>query len=305
MDKPLVSIIVPAYNAEKYLKETIKSVLTQTYTNWELVIVDDGSTDGTVALVKNWAAKDKRILYFYQVNQRMASARNTGIKNAKGKYIAFLDADNVFLPKKLEAQVAYLEAHPECGLSYGRILHFYDGAPDILYENKNETPLDDGDQFKDLLHRNAINVLSVLVRKEFFDKYGAFQQGWRACDEHYIWVNLAVHGVKFSFLPEVVGLLRLHAREDSRRADHIYDTALHFLQLLDIVESSLPPVKKVKYASDFKELRKEWRSKLFIGKLLKNPMTSWFLLPLYHRHRGKNFIKVKDKNLIDAVLGKR
>src|SRR2546423_988247 len=100
MESPLVSIVVPAYNAEKYLEETIQSVIAQTYPNWQLVIVDDGSTDNTAEIVKSWALRDKRIFYYYQTNQRMASARNNGIRRATGKYIAFLDADNIFLPNK-------------------------------------------------------------------------------------------------------------------------------------------------------------------------------------------------------------
>jgi glycosyltransferase involved in cell wall biosynthesis len=289
--KPLVSIVTPAYNGENYLDETIRSVVAQTYPNWELIIVDDGSKDRTAEIVKAWAAKDARIQYVYQENQRMASARNNGIKHAKGKYVAFLDHDNIFLPKKLELQVAHLEAHPEIGVSYAKIFHFYHPDTKTLYENRNEKPLAE-DQFRDLLHRNAINVLSVLVRKEYFDKYGAFQQGWKACDEHYVWINLAEHDVRFGFLPETVGLLRLHKKNDSARPGHIYDTAFYFLQLLDIVENRLPADKKEKYAGDIAALHKEWRWKLIAGKLMKNPLTSWFFLRLYLSHRGENFTKV-------------
>jgi glycosyltransferase involved in cell wall biosynthesis len=291
MDQPLVSIITPAYNSEKYLDETIRSVLAQTYPHWELIIVDDGSKDNTAAMVQAWAKKDERIRYIYQENQRMASARNNGIRHAMGKYIAFLDHDNLFLPRKLEVQVAYLEANSGVGVSYAKILHFYHPNKDVLYENKNEVPLAE-DQFRDLLHRNAINVLSVLVRKECFDKYGAFQQGWRACDEHYVWINLAEHDVRFAFLPEVVGLLRLHIANDSGRPDHIYDTAFYFLKLLDIVEGCLPKEKREKYAGDIAALRREWHWKLFVGKFMKHPLTSWLVLPAYLSHRGKNFTKI-------------
>lgn len=291
MDNPLVSIVTPAYNGENYLDETIRSVIAQTYPNWELIIVDDGSKDGTAAIVKGWAEKDPRIKYIYQENQRMASARNNGIKHAKGKYVAFLDHDNIFLPKKLELQVAYLESHPEVGVSYAKIRHFYHPDATVLYENVNEKPLAE-DQFRDLLHRNAINVLSVLVRKECFDKYGAFMQGWKACDEHYVWINLAEHDVRFEYFPEVVGLLRLHVGNDSARPAHIYDTAFYFLKLLDIVEVRLPAQKKEKYIGDIRALRREWKRKLFIGRLMKNPATSWFFLRLYLMHRGQNFTKV-------------
>ncbi len=294
MDKPLVSVVVPAYNAEKYLDETIKSVVAQAYSNWELIIVDDGSTDGSAAIAKAWAEKDKRIIYVYQTNQKMATARNTGIARAKGKYIAFLDADNLFLPKKLEMQVAHLEAHPEVGVSCAHILHFYEHEPQVLYENKNEVSLAE-DQFSDFLHRNSVNVLAVLVHKECFDKYGAFQEGWKACDEQYVWINLAAHSVPFAYIPDTVGLLRLHDREYSVRREFIFETATYSLKMLDIVEAALTPERQAKYKEDFAALRKEWNRKLFIGKLLQNPLFSWFMMPLFLLHRGKNFTKATKK----------
>lgn len=164
-EKNLVSIIIPAYNAEKFLGEALDSVLKQTYADWEAIVVDDGSTDGTAEIAKNYSLKDRRIKYVYQENRRMAAARNKGISIAKGEYVAFLDADNIFWPNKLEAQVWFLESHPNCGISYARIRHFYNGRPGVLYENKNEEPIR-GDALRSLLWRNSINVLSVLIRKE-------------------------------------------------------------------------------------------------------------------------------------------
>jgi glycosyltransferase involved in cell wall biosynthesis len=289
--EPLVSVITPAYNAESYLDVAIESVIAQTYSAWELIIVDDGSTDGTAALVKSWAAKDPRIVYLYQKNQRMASARNTGLKHAQGKYIAFLDADNLFLSDKLKTQVTYLESHPDVGVVYSRIIHFYDREPGVFYENKNEKPLAE-DQFRDLLYRNAVNVLSVLIRKECFDRYGAFQEQWKACDEHFVWINLAAHDVRFAFLPETVGRLRLHPNEYSRRPEFIYDTAFYFLKLIPIIEQSLSAEKRARYQADFGILRRRWERKLLAGKFLKNPLTSWFLMPLYQRHFDDNFTKL-------------
>ncbi len=304
MEKPLVSVVVPAYNAEKYLDEAIRSVLSQTYSNWELIIVDDGSTDGTAALVKKYAAQDTRIAYFYQTNQRMASARNAGIKQARGKYIAFLDADNLFLPKKLEVQVAHLEANLGVGVSCAKILHFYGREPNVLYENKNESPLAE-DQFRDLLHRNSINVLSVLIRKECFEKYGAFKENWRACDEQYVWINLAANGVKFAHLSEIAGLLRLHANEYSRRSELIGGAPVRSPVICENVVGRLLLEKKEKYRPDFAALRTTWQKKLLIGKLLKHPAFSWLLMPFYIRHFEKNFTRVENRNLVDSILAKR
>jgi teichuronic acid biosynthesis glycosyltransferase TuaG len=95
---------MPAYNAEKYIGDSIKSVLAQTYSNWELIVVDDGSTDGTAAVVREFVDRDNRIKYFYQENGRLGKARNTGIGHAAGPLIAFLDSDDLWVETKLEAQ---------------------------------------------------------------------------------------------------------------------------------------------------------------------------------------------------------
>ena len=290
---PLVSIITPAYQAEKFIDETIRSAISQTYKNWELIVVDDGSTDKTAEVVKKWADLDSRIIYHYQKNQRMASARNAGIKLAKGKYIAFLDADNLFLFNKLKDQVDFMESHSDCGLCYGKILHFYHEEPEKFYENKNETPFAEEDLFLETLRRNFINVLSVLVRKENFNKYGAFMPGWEACDEQYVWVNLSYHKVKFCYLNKVVGHLRLHKESDSANNNYVYIASKKFLDLLDLVESWLNENEKKKYLPEINNLRSIWKKKLFIGKLVKNPILTWILLPLFLKRRDKNFIPVK------------
>lgn len=287
MDKPLVSIITPAYNAEPYLEEAIKSAQAQVYQNWEMIIVDDGSTDGTAEIAKAHAAKDPRIRYFYQTNQRMASARNAGIALAKGQYIAFLDADNIFFPQKLEKQVACLESHPDCGICYGKIRHFYHGQSDVLYENPRPQPMDD--IFRHALYQNFINVLSVMVRKEAFDKYGAFQPGWWGCDEHFVWINLSYHGIKFFPIDEVVGLERLHRDSDSRQAIFVRETAKCFLQLLDIVESWLTPDEKIRYGTDIAVLRGRWKKVQFVGTLLANPVIAPVLMPLYLWRRNRQY----------------
>lgn len=105
----LVSIIMPAYNAEKYIEEAIQSVLKQTYTNWELVIVNDCSTDKTEQIIKKYQEQDQRIkLYSLPKNQGVANARNAAIENAFGRYIAFLDSDDIWLPEKLEKQIMFM-----------------------------------------------------------------------------------------------------------------------------------------------------------------------------------------------------
>ncbi|MDQ0206792.1 glycosyltransferase family 2 protein [Alkalicoccobacillus murimartini] len=112
MTEPLVSVITPVYNSERFLGETIQSIMNQTYPNWELILVDDGSTDESMKIAKSFADKDSRIsVVQLQTNNGAAGARNEGINQARGKYAAFLDSDDLWLPEKLERQVHFMEAN--------------------------------------------------------------------------------------------------------------------------------------------------------------------------------------------------
>jgi glycosyltransferase involved in cell wall biosynthesis len=107
----LVSIIVPCYNYGYFLPETLDSILAQSYTKWECIIVDDGSTDNTKDVATTYLITDQRFRYIYQNNRGLSAARNTGIKLSKGSYIQFLDADDLLQEKKLESQICFLEQH--------------------------------------------------------------------------------------------------------------------------------------------------------------------------------------------------
>ena len=109
MDKSLISVIVPCYNQSEFLDESLGSIFFQTYTNWECIIVNDGSTDETSAIAKKWQAKDKRFKYIWQKNAGLSAARNTGLAAAKGNFIQFLDADDVITPDKFQLSINFLE----------------------------------------------------------------------------------------------------------------------------------------------------------------------------------------------------
>src|SRR5690606_8681821 len=108
--KALVSIITPMFNSEAYISETINSVLNQTYTNWELILIDDGSTDRTVNIIKNFMERDERIKFYeLELNSGPAFARNIGINKAKGKYLTFLDADDIWFSNFIESSIEAIE----------------------------------------------------------------------------------------------------------------------------------------------------------------------------------------------------
>lgn len=126
---PLVSVVTPFFNAEKYFEEAIESVLAQTYDNWELLLVDDGSTDGSTAIAQRYAQKyPEKIRYLEHSchqNRGKSVSRNLGINSGRGQYLALLDADDVFLPEKLEKQVAILESQPDTVMVYGPTRYWY------------------------------------------------------------------------------------------------------------------------------------------------------------------------------------
>ncbi len=116
MNVPKISVVMPTYNAEPYLRESIESILSQTFADYEFIIINDGSTDGTKGILDSFSEIDCRIKVFHQNNKGVASSLNLGCKHARGKYIARMDADDISLPSRLEKQIRYLERHPEIGI---------------------------------------------------------------------------------------------------------------------------------------------------------------------------------------------
>ncbi len=209
--EPLTSIIIPAYNAGKYVGEAVESALAQTYPNIEIVVIDDGSTDDTSAVLRPYAERGA-IVYVRQENRGLSGARNAGIRRARGEFIALLDSDDIFLPRKIERQVADLAAHPECGVSYCRAVHFYDGDPgrtfDIAYRYYSG-----GEVFPHLLRMNFINPLTVVLRRSAIERAGLFDESYRRSEDWEYWVRLAYAGIEFRYLPEALGRYRM--RHDS------------------------------------------------------------------------------------------
>jgi teichuronic acid biosynthesis glycosyltransferase TuaG len=128
MNDPLVSVIMPAFNAEKYIEESINSVIGQTFLNWELIIINDGSTDSTEHIAGKYAATDARVKLVTQENKRLGAARNTGILNSKGNWIAFLDADDLWMPDKLKKQLCVAKTEPKAGVIFTDGFTFYDNS---------------------------------------------------------------------------------------------------------------------------------------------------------------------------------
>jgi len=174
MISPIISIVMPAYNAANFISQTIESVLAQTFIDFELLILDDGSTDRTLEIAKNYALRDRRIQVLSQTNQGVSATRNHGVKIAKGKYIAFLDADDIWLPEKLAAHIAHFTANSNLAVSFSRVEFMsFDGKPTGQISTSRLINL----QPKDFLYENPTTTMSnPCVRADVFAQVGGFAE---------------------------------------------------------------------------------------------------------------------------------
>lgn len=221
---------MPAYNAAVFIAESIASVQQQTYPHWELIIINDGSTDATAEIVKSFAATDARILYIEQPNGMQGKARNTGIQKAKGSLVAFIDADDRWMPEKLERQLACMHTTnadvvfsdiiltDEAGVikkeTWGVQDHIYKGEEGLLaFIEENKAPL-----------------LTVLAKKESILLVHGFSE---AADRQYVedydlWLRMLQHDIVFAGSSEKLAAYRLHAALSMERKK----TMLHVIDIL-------------------------------------------------------------------------
>ncbi|MCM3400447.1 glycosyltransferase family 2 protein [Oceanobacillus profundus] len=200
---PLISVITPAYNAERFIGDTIDSVLDQTYANWEMVIVDDRSTDNTTTIVEEYRKRDNRIkLIVLEENSGSAVARNTAMENAKGRYIAFLDSDDRWLPEKLEKQLHFMQ-EKDIAFSfttYVRILE--DGTKTNAVSSTPESV-----NYDDLMKRCVIGCLTVMLDR---DKVGHLTMvNIRTRQDYVYWLTITKKGFLAYGLPEILAEYRL------------------------------------------------------------------------------------------------
>ncbi len=209
---PTVSVIIPAYNQGHYLTEAINSVLDQTYQDYEVVLIDDGSEDNTSTVAKNFS--NSRFHYIHQENHGLSSARNVGLHNILGPLVTFLDADDKFLPEKLALLVPILEKQPNIGLIAGKAI-FIDENSRLLNKMINTRLPDDPTL---LLFGNPIHVGSILVRRTWLDKVGLFDESLQACEDWDMWLRLAMAGCQLSSIEQSVSLYRVHYKQMTRGA---------------------------------------------------------------------------------------
>jgi teichuronic acid biosynthesis glycosyltransferase TuaG len=208
----LISIITPVFNSQSFLKETIKSVINQTYENWELLLIDDGSTDNSFVICKNFATADKRIKVYSKANGGQGSARNYGIRKAKGEWIALLDADDIWSPEKLNKQIECQESEKGVDLIYSSGYIFTDSVVNKQAYLKWKTGKSHGISFaKELFIQSRIINSSVIVRTELFKRF-QFDENpiIKGTEDWDLWLRLALDGAAFFGIGEKLIYYREH-----------------------------------------------------------------------------------------------
>jgi glycosyltransferase involved in cell wall biosynthesis len=269
---PSVSILMPVYNAGPYLSEAIESMLNQTYTDFDLIVLDDCSTDNSAEVAKSFT--DSRIVYHRnEVNSGLANNLNTGLKMAKGKYIARMDGDDISLPHRLQTQIDFMESNPDIDLCSCAMQMF--GADNQLWVRDR-----DPEQVKiSMMFYSAVLHASSVFRKDVFENNNLYyNQETFPAEDYDLWSRAIFH-CKMVNLPDVMYLYRMHGTQvtfmDKRSVEKCREIQLKYLQ------RALPELKKYD-AGNFVDY--------FISKEIKKEGEVWLLQMLY-----KQIVKANKK----------
>lgn len=228
---------MPAYNAGPFIAESIQSVLSQDYVNIELIVVDDGSSDGTPCVAERFG---ERVNVLRQKNAGPAAARNRGIAAAKGEFIAFLDADDIWLPGKITMQVKYLQDHPDVGVVFGGFSRWYaqaDGSfatppPPINLDTPLKlVPAHTGWIYKDILLDSVICIITAMVRRSVIDTVGAFDESLVTGEDYDFWLRVS-HQFRAAEIDRTLAYYRINSSSTTnvpRRDNNEYKVLLKTL----------------------------------------------------------------------------
>jgi len=299
MTLPYFSIVLPTFNRAHLIETAIKSVLMQSFSDWELIIIDDGSTDNTKEVIFEFSSSDERIKYFYQENQERSIARNNGIEKSKGRFICFLDSDDYFLPKKLEHLHDFMKE-----LTQNDSV-FYDGISFLVKDNIVKIPLPtkkESETVHEFLFKNPLGSLQICAPVKVFQEF-KFNPSIRIGEDVELWLRIAN---KFKFIPINDTYNTIALEHDDRSVN------------LKRYNSAKDQLKQINYI--FKLYEKSKISKQTRKTVLSNCYFSIFKYWLFQRNRNKSIyyllisITIKPKHpqtkykiniLINLIIGNK
>lgn len=241
--QPKVSVIIPTYNSAPFIVATIRSVLDQTYDNYEVIIVDDGSTDDTLQVVNDFVSSScdfvDKILVFSKPNGGPASARNLAIRNSTGQYIAFLDGDDLWTPNKLTEQVKFLECHPEVGMTFAEAVVFIEQSGQK--EFRETIGYTGNTSFCYLLLGDHIPNSTVMIRRECVDKIGLLNESRElvAVEDYEYWLRLA-RSFPIKGIAKQMAFYRVHGNNLMGEGENIERGLRLPLRVLNEIERQFP-----------------------------------------------------------------
>jgi len=305
---PSVSVIVPVWNRERWVREAIDSVLAQTFTDFEVIVVDDGSTDGTLDALA--AIEDPRVRVVRGQHGGVSAAMNRGLAEACGRYVARVDSDDVWLPEMLATQVRVLDERPEIGVVYARAQGMAaDGT--LTSDVWGIPPRHPGDDFRSMVEGDFTCNITTVARRELLERAGGFDETLRTSEDWDIWLRVARHA-RFAFTDRVLARFRWH--EENLTGPRSSDDLEARTRVLDklFADPDVPPrvraMAPVAYRNVYVGIgllrltRREWRrAGRAFGRALSsgaNPIGTlarigWFTLDwwyLGHRPWGRRFI---------------
>jgi glycosyltransferase involved in cell wall biosynthesis len=223
----LVSVVIPAYNLAPFLTEAVRSVFAQTYSAIECIVVDDGSTDNTREVLQALVRSYPSLKTACQTNGGVSSARNLGLCMCSGDLVAFLDADDVFLPDKIERQVKFLQEHPNIGMVYGDYLLVEEDLQPLAFFNaqmpRSMQPLDA------LACHNWFNPLVILIRRNVIEQVGMFDEELAVAEDWDYWIRCA-RLVPLAYLQGAVALYRQHACQVHRNHARMRESCIRVIR---------------------------------------------------------------------------
>lgn len=247
-EMPLVSVIMPAFNAAATIGDSIQSALDQTYRPVEVLVIDDGSTDGTPDLVR--ARFGETVRLFAQPHLGRGAARNRGLEEARGHYIQFLDSDDLIAPDKFESQVAWLESHPSDSVAYGPVECFLDGDPTTRWPLRAE-PGPSGDILARMVDDGIVLPVAALVRSSILDVVGGFALDLHGTEDWDLFLRLGEAGSRFAYTPDhFVGSYRVRPDNGPELADtnHTWMGVLALMRLQQRLDPARRKTTRVRRA---------------------------------------------------------
>ncbi len=228
-EDPLVSVVIPCFNGETFLKAAIESALAQSYPRVEIIVVDDGSTDRSGEIARSFPVR-----YIHQPNRGLTASRNLGIQESRGSYLVFLDADDRLMPKAIEAGLRVLARHPECALTVGDHLFVSEDGSYLASSRKSFLP---AHHYEALLKSNYFEMISsILFRRSIFDQVGRFDAELRVAEDYDLYLRIARdHAICFH--RAVVAEYRMH------RGNASHNSELMLTMTLQVLKSHWPYIR--------------------------------------------------------------